>query len=150
MNYSDLSGAAKGAAILAILSLLFSLNFSSTTTINGVATCSFFDIGKVARVEKVANESDDIVAHAKRSLHARATQVEIAMAQTHRFVNVVFIKLERQRIRRVQNLDLMGHHLDASGRQRVVDGAFGARAHSTFDFKHVLGANSFSGAEGGA
>ena len=48
MNYSDLSGAAKGAAILAILSLLFSLNFSSTTTINGVATCSFFDIGKVA------------------------------------------------------------------------------------------------------
>jgi hypothetical protein len=47
MKFADLSGAAKGAAILAILSLVFGINFTSTTSINGAVTCSYFDIGKV-------------------------------------------------------------------------------------------------------
>ncbi len=47
MKISDLTGAAKGAAILAILALVISINFTSTSTINGVFTCSFIDYGRV-------------------------------------------------------------------------------------------------------
>ncbi|MBF9042813.1 hypothetical protein HKCCE4037_05720 [Rhodobacterales bacterium HKCCE4037] len=47
MKFSDLSGAAKAAAILAILSLVISINFTSTSTINGVSTCSFTDYGRI-------------------------------------------------------------------------------------------------------
>lgn len=47
MNLADLSGAAKGAAILAILSLVISVNFVNTTNINGVVSCSYFDVAKL-------------------------------------------------------------------------------------------------------
>ena len=47
MKFSDLSGAAKGAAICAILALVISIHFTSTSTINGVSTCSFIDYGRI-------------------------------------------------------------------------------------------------------
>ncbi|MEX3014281.1 hypothetical protein [Gymnodinialimonas hymeniacidonis] len=47
MTFSDLSGSAKGAAVLAILSLLISINFSSTSNLNGVVNCSYFDVAKL-------------------------------------------------------------------------------------------------------
>ena len=43
----DLSGSAKGAAILAILSLIIGFSLTSTTNLNGVVSCSHFDPVKI-------------------------------------------------------------------------------------------------------
>ena len=48
MSLRDLSGAAKGALILGIIGLVFSINFTNTSNINGVVTCSHTDIAKIA------------------------------------------------------------------------------------------------------
>ena len=47
MSLRDLSGAAKGALILAIIGLVISVNFTNTSNINGVVTCSHTDIAKI-------------------------------------------------------------------------------------------------------
>ena len=48
MKFADLSGSAKGAAVLAILSLVISVHLSSTSSVNGALTsCTYFDIAKV-------------------------------------------------------------------------------------------------------
>lgn len=45
MSWSTLSGTAKTAVILAILSIFVSISSTSTSSINGVRSCSFMDFG---------------------------------------------------------------------------------------------------------
>ncbi|WP_068304325.1 hypothetical protein [Pararhodobacter sp. CCB-MM2] len=48
MNWRDITGAAKAAAILALLSVIVSFTSLSTSSMNGVRTCSFVDYGAIA------------------------------------------------------------------------------------------------------
>ncbi|MCB1362256.1 MAG: hypothetical protein H6899_09855 [Rhodobacter sp.] len=45
MSWRDVTGAAKTAVILALLSLFVSLRSTSMSSVNGVRSCSFMDIG---------------------------------------------------------------------------------------------------------
>ena len=47
MNWRDITGAAKTAAILALLSVFVSFHSLNTSTMNGVRTCSFLDFGAI-------------------------------------------------------------------------------------------------------
>lgn len=47
MSWSTLTGATKTAVVLAILSLFVSVSSTSTSSINGVRSCSFMDFGAI-------------------------------------------------------------------------------------------------------
>jgi hypothetical protein len=69
------------------------------------------------------------------ALHLGAAQVEVAILQPDFLVRIL-VRVERQRLGLVEDLDLRGHDLDAAGLDLVVHRV--ARAHRAGDAQHVL------------
>ena len=82
------------------------------------------------------------------ALHAGATQVEVAVLETHFLagqlvLGLVFERgghLERQGVGLGEHLDGFGHDFDLAGGEMLVLIAFRTQAHLTGDLDHELGA----------
>ena len=69
------------------------------------------------------------------------------MLQAHRLRQVLVVELERRRLRRVQDLEVVGEHLDLAGHEVRIGAALGAQAHEPRHADHELVAQRFGGGE---
>ena len=67
--------------------------------------------------------------------------------EAHGLRQVLVVELERRRLRRVQDLDLVREHLDLAGHEVRIGAAFGPQAHEARHADHELVAQRFGGSE---
>ena len=107
------------------------------------------DLEKVAIVEVIADRFDDAVAHRQVTLHPRAAQVEIAIAQPNVLVGLfVGRDDERRRLRAVEDDQLPDRDFHLAGRKARILRAGGAALHQPAHLDHELAAQLFSRRKG--
>lgn len=90
MSWSSLSGASKAALIFAILGFVISFTTLSTSSINGVRTCSYMDYGALL-FGALAMLSGSSGLMGARNLAAEARNLNIAVCVGADIVGVVHI-----------------------------------------------------------
>ena len=88
-----------------------------------------FDVDEAVRIEKLAHLHRHPVAQHQVVLHLRAAQIEHPVSQPGGLGQVFVVELERRRHRGIEDLELLGQHLDRAAFQLRIDGAFRAPAH---------------------
>ena len=91
------------------------------------------DVDEALRVEIAAHRHRHPVAQAQVALHLRAAQVDHAVLQPHVLAQVLLVELEGRRERGIEQLDVLGQHLDLAAGEVGVDRALGPRAHPALD-----------------
>ena len=101
------------------------------------------EVEEVVRAEVVADGGDDLVAADHRVAHALATQIQCAMAQAQRLVDVgVLVDRERRRLGVGQELEVGHVELDLARGQPRVDVGLVAAGDGALRGEHVLGAQT--------
>ena len=104
---------------------------------------------KAALGEEPAHEEDDFVAQADDLGDAGAAQVDVAVAEPHKLVDLALVVHgEGGREGLVQDLDARGEDLDLARGHVTVDGLGRAAADRPLDGEHPLGAGSMGGLVG--
>ena len=97
---------------------------------------------ELAVVQRLAQREGEVGAHLEVGRHARAAQVEVAVAQADVLGGVhVVLDLEGRRLGGVEDLDLVDEDLDLAGRELGVVHALGTLAHDAGDLDRPLGAD---------
>ena len=104
---------------------------------------------EVAVVQRLTQGEGEIGAHLEVGRHARATQVEVAVAQADVLGGVhMVLDLEGRRLGGVEDLDGVNEDLDLAGGELGVLHALGALADDARDLDGPLGADSLGRVEG--
>ena len=99
------------------------------------------DLDEAVVDERAADGGVGQRAHLQVALEAGATQVDVAVAEADRLVDVgALVDGERRRLRLRQHLDGAVLDLDLAGGEVGVDGALEAGLHGARDAQHVLAA----------
>ncbi|CAB4608645.1 unannotated protein [freshwater metagenome] len=103
--------------------------------------CLYFE--KSVLFHCCANGTVDLCANAKVLLHTLTTNIEIAILQTNRFINIIGALIYREWwwLRGVQDFDDTLSHFHLARRQCCVDSAFRTSANDTRDAHDVFTAN---------
>ncbi len=108
-------------------------------------------LDEVSFAEEVADELHDTVAHHDVAAHAIAAQVQVAILEAQKLLDVLlFGDVEGRRARGVQNLKALRVNLDLARRQVRVFAAFFSPCYWALDPKDVLASQLLSLAEGAA
>ena len=105
-------------------------------------------IDEAVRIKIAAHGTGDAVTQAQARAHDFAAQIKIAVFEAQLLVDGL-IKLKRQRLAAIQNLDFLGEELDRAGGKIGVRGAARTGAHTAFDADHELIAQTLSFFENG-
>ncbi len=103
---------------------------------------------KPVGVEVPARGHRRAVAQHQVLLHRQPAQVDDPVLQAHRLGEVLVVELERRRLRRVQDLDIVRQHLDLAGEQVRIVAALGAGPHESRHADHELVAQRLGDREG--
>ena len=96
------------------------------------------DVDEALGIHRTAHRSDRGVLKAEVPLHAAAAQVEPAVLDPQRLVDVLLVDLERQRRRAREDRQAVDLDLDLTGRQVRVDGFCCPRDDLPFGLEHEL------------
>ena len=103
---------------------------------------------ELAVVQRLTQREGEVGAHLEVGRHARAAEVQVAIAQADVLGGVhVVLDLEGRRLGGVEDLDLVDEDLDLAGRELGVVHALGALAHDTGDLDRPLGADGLGRVE---
>ncbi len=105
------------------------------------------DVDEAGTVEEAAEGHRGLVAQHQVLLHLRATQVDDAVGQAHRFRQVLVVELEGRRGGGVEHLDVVAEDLDLARGQVGVLGAGRTAAHLPAHLEDELVAHRLGGLE---
>ena len=99
------------------------------------------DVEEAGRLHLAADDPDHLRAQGDVALQLLAAQVEPAVAEAQRLVDVLLVELERQRRRAADELELLDLELDLARRHVRVDGLGAARDERALGAEDELVAN---------
>ena len=106
------------------------------------------DVDEAVVVEVAAHRARGRVPQPERLLHRLAAQVEVAILEAHLFGQVLLVDHEGRRGGGIEDLELVGEHLDFPASQGGVHRALGAAADDPRHAQHELVAHAVGRREG--
>ena len=97
-----------------------------------------FNIEKTPVIEKMTQMAGDCCAQLHAFLHLVAAQIDIAIAQTQIFTNMILVHLDRWSLGMVQNFKLFAQNLDFACRQIRIGRPFRTLPDQSLDAQHKL------------
>src|SRR5450755_2891569 len=101
------------------------------------------DLQKFALIQVVAYNFDHAMTQHDIVAHLRTAQVEIAIFQTQGFIDLNRLAIDRKwrRARGIEDLDLLGNHLDLTSAQVRIFGSRQATYNGTSHLQHIFRAH---------